>query len=98
MSKSIALKPKTDESNRFQAARQLLKEDAPAPEKAAKDEAPKRGRTPASTEASVRQNFDCPVSLKQEMGIFVAGSSRFKSHRDFLIQCVKDGLEKYKGQ
>lgn len=47
---------------------------------------------------TVRENFDVDEDLRNEMRLFIAGSRRFRTKRDFLTQCLKDGLKKYKGQ
>lgn len=44
----------------------------------------------------VRTNFDCPLSLKKQIRKFIAEDENFKSNKEFFIQCIKDGLEKYK--
>lgn len=43
-------------------------------------------------------NWDAPVELKHDIDAFVGSSRRFKFKKEFLNQCVRDGLEKYKGQ
>nr|WP_314367204.1 hypothetical protein [uncultured Acinetobacter sp.] len=43
-------------------------------------------------------NWDAPVELKHEIDAFVGSSRKFKFKKEFLNQCVRDGLEKYKGQ
>ena len=58
-----------------------------APLKKAKNDAP-----------TVRENFDVEEPLRKEMRLFIANSRKFRSKRQFLTQCLKDGLEKYKGQ
>lgn len=49
-------------------------------------------------EKETKVNWDAPVELKHEINAFVGSSRRFKFKKDFLNQCVRDGLEKYKGQ
>ncbi|ELY6121740.1 TPA: hypothetical protein LUJ82_000841 [Acinetobacter baumannii] len=45
-----------------------------------------------------RVNWDCPNYLHKELKQFVAGSSRFATKKEFLTQCLIDGLKNYKGQ
>lgn len=45
-----------------------------------------------------RENFDLDIDLGKEMRHFLSDSRRFRTKRDFLTQCLIDGLEKYKGQ
>ena len=47
---------------------------------------------------TTRENFDLDPELRDEMRIFLATSRKFRTKRDFLTQCLIDGLEKYKGQ
>lgn len=49
-------------------------------------------------EETTRENFDMPISQRAEMMELLIHSKRFRYKRDFLIQCVEDGLKKYKGQ
>lgn len=46
----------------------------------------------------VRENWDTSVITKRKIKQLVASSRRFKNKREFLEQCVQDGLEKYKDQ
>lgn len=46
----------------------------------------------------VRENWDTSVITKRKIKQLVASSRRFKNKREFLEQCVLDGLEKYQGQ
>lgn len=65
-----------------------VKETVPAPVKAK----PRDLKEPEE-----RTNFDCPVSLKTELDIFVKQHKhKFKSNKSFIIQCIKDGMEKYR--
>lgn len=59
-------------------------------------EAPKKSSRPATKE--IRQSYDCPQDLKKKVDVFVVGSRMFKTRKEFILQCLKDGLEKYKGQ
>ncbi|MBJ9425166.1 hypothetical protein [Acinetobacter seifertii] len=45
-----------------------------------------------------RENWDCPNYLRKELKQFVAGSTRFATKKEFLTQCLIDGLKNYKGQ
>lgn len=42
-----------------------------------------------------RENFDIPIDLGDDMLRFIIDSPKFKTKREFLIQCVRDGLAKY---
>lgn len=50
------------------------------------------------TAKETKVNWDAPVELKHDIDAFVGSSRRFKFKKEFLNQCVRDGLEKYKGQ
>ena len=43
-----------------------------------------------------REVFDAPLELRQTMKVFLATTDKFKNKREFMIQCMRDGLEKYK--
>jgi hypothetical protein len=47
---------------------------------------------------TMRENFDLDLELGKEMRQFILNSRRFRTKRDFLTQCLRDGLEKYKDQ
>lgn len=47
---------------------------------------------------TVRENFDLNEDLRSEMRHFLSDSRKFRSKRDFLTQCLIDGLKKYDGQ
>ncbi|ENV14685.1 hypothetical protein WCE14_09300 [Acinetobacter schindleri] len=57
-----------------------------------------RLRRKKNTEPTFRENFDLEVSLGKEMRTFLLESRRFRNKREFLTQCLKDGLKKYAGQ
>ena len=46
----------------------------------------------------VREGWDTSESTKRQIKEFVASSRKFKNKREFLEQCVRDGLSKYKNQ
>lgn len=50
------------------------------------------------TEPTKRENFDLDIELGKQMRRFILDSKKFQTKRDFLTQCLKDGLEKYAGQ
>ena len=43
-----------------------------------------------------REVFDAPLELRQNLKLFLATTDKFKNKREFMIQCMRDGLEKYK--
>lgn len=45
--------------------------------------------------ATKRENFDLDVDLGFEMRKFLLTSPQFRNKREFLTQCLRDGLEKY---
>lgn len=57
-----------------------------------------------NTAPTMRENFDLDVELGKEMRRFILeqkkipGKKYFKTKREFLIQCLRDGLEKYKDE
>ena len=55
-------------------------------------------REPKNEGPTVRENFDVAEPLRKKMRIFISNSRKFRTKRQFLTQCLKDGLEKYKGQ
>ena len=60
----------------------------------------KRGRPfkndPKATANICRENFNASEELRREVNIFIAQTRRFESKKDFYLQCVVDGLKKYK--
>ncbi|AWL27170.1 hypothetical protein DJ533_00360 (plasmid) [Acinetobacter defluvii] len=43
-----------------------------------------------------REVFDAPESMKQDIKAFLATPNcQFKYKKDFIIQCIQDGLKKY---
>ncbi|OTG87856.1 hypothetical protein [Acinetobacter sp. ANC 3813] len=112
MSNIAIKKPAKNEpaANRFAGAKlfasgetEALEDTAPAAtakEKkntaTAKKDRPKL--TQPKLEETTRENFDMPISQRQEMLELLVNSKKFRYKRDFLIQCVADGLKKYKGQ
>lgn len=53
---------------------------------------------PAVVEDEGRESWECPNDLRKEMKHFIVDSKKFKTKKDFLTQCLRDGLEKYKGK
>lgn len=47
---------------------------------------------------TTRENFDLEDDLGIQMRHFLTDSRRFRSKREFLTQCLIDGLKKYEGQ
>ncbi|WP_454667891.1 hypothetical protein [Acinetobacter calcoaceticus] len=45
-----------------------------------------------------RESWECPNDLRKELKHFIVDSKRFKTKKEFLTQCLKDGLEKYQGK
>lgn len=45
-----------------------------------------------------RENWELEVDVGMEMRKFLLTSRRFRSKKDFLTQCLKDGLKKYEGE
>nr|WP_312324041.1 hypothetical protein [Acinetobacter oleivorans] len=45
-----------------------------------------------------RESWECPNDLRKEMKHFIVDSKMFKTKKEFLTQCLKDGLEKYQGK
>ncbi|MBU3121345.1 hypothetical protein KPE71_13890 [Acinetobacter soli] len=82
--KPMMVKPgSTDNKDRFQSAAEFAAstEKTPAPE---------------SKDDLVRENWDTSIDTKRKIKMLVANSRMFKNKREFLEQCVRDGLEKYK--
>ena len=46
----------------------------------------------------LRESFEIEEELRKEMRHFLADSRKFRSKREFLTQCLIDGLKKYDGQ
>jgi hypothetical protein len=53
-------------------------------------------QTSSSQTETYREVFDTPIDLRQKIKLFMATTNKFSSKREFFIQCIKDGLEKYK--
>lgn len=111
MKKPAIAKPQAKEgnSNIFDMALNKAKEGEAAPE--VKAEAPTKVKAKAAiTEEkpnalkkkkdapTTRENFDLEDELGNQMRHFLTDSRRFRSKREFLTQCVIDGLKKYEGQ
>lgn len=54
--------------------------------------------TSQSESITKRENFDLDVELGREMRQFLLTSRRFRTKRDFLTQCLRDGLKQYEGK
>ncbi len=63
-----------------------------------KTEAPILLRAQKKDAPTVRENFDVEEDLSRQMRRFISSSSRFRTKREFLTQCLVDGLKKYEGQ
>lgn len=55
-------------------------------------------RKPKKNGPTVRENFDVDEALRNKMRHFLSDSRRFRNKREFLTQCLEDGLKKYEGQ
>lgn len=55
-------------------------------------------RKKVKTEPTKIENFEMEESLIIETRQFLAQSRKFRYKRDFYIQCIKDGLKKYKDE
>lgn len=94
MKKTISTtKPETPPS-RFAQAREFAEVDKTSTTEDKKGPALRNPKT----EETFRENFDLDVSLGKEMRVFLLESKKFKTKREFLTQCLKDGLKKYAGQ
>lgn len=100
-------KPKAENPDRFSGAQDFAKgsaeEVAQAPITAEVAVKNKKITVPSTRklihkEPMYRENFEMEESLSFEMRDFLGQSRRFRKKRDFLIQCVKDGLKKYKDE
>jgi hypothetical protein len=45
-----------------------------------------------------RESWECPNDLRKQLKHFIVDSSKFKTKKEFLNQCLRDGLEKYQGK
>lgn len=93
---TIVKKPTAKKASRFDSALETAKgasNESTAPVQTKADKAPAAN----AGEANKRTNFDCPISLRTDMDIFVKQKSHiFKSNREFFIRAIKDAMEKYK--
>lgn len=62
-----------------------------------------KGKKTLVEKDEIRTNFDCPIDLKEDLDEFVKkskrkdfkGSKKFQTNKEFIIQCIEDGLAKY---
>jgi hypothetical protein len=43
-----------------------------------------------------RESWECPTELRKDMKRYLVDSKLFKNKKEFLTQCLIDGLAKYK--
>lgn len=92
MPKISTTKPSAPPSGRFDQAKSFATGEKPEEKK---EERPTLRPSKNGVETR-RENFDIPVDLGDEMLRFIIDNKqKFKTKRDFLIQCVRDGLAKY---
>lgn len=91
MSKISTKKPETSPAERFAQAKSFATGEKPD----VKKEERVSLRPSKNGVETRRENFDIPIDLGDDLRRFIIDSPRFKNKRDFLIQCVRDGLAKY---
>lgn len=103
--KPVLQKPGSEKSSRFSGARNFAagSEAEPQAQAPASNAAPAADKAPPlraakNTAPTVRENFDVYEDLSNQMRHFLADSRKFRSKREFLTQCLIDGLKKYEGQ
>lgn len=96
--KPVLKKPDGTKPSRFDGAKKFATEVVTDTEQTEVQE--EKATTPQKTKGvmTTRENFDLDNEVRKEMRHFLSDSRRFRTKRDFLTQCLLDGLEKYKGQ
>ena len=107
--KPVIAKPES-KTSRFAAAKAFAKSSDEKPTVQAEPEALAESvadqetvkapplRKPKKDGPTVRENFDVDEDLRKRMRLYLSTSRRFRNKRQFLTQCLEDGLKKYEGQ